>query len=430
MASIRFWLNKKKNGTCHIMASFQNGAGTPPTKYTGCSIPATKSGKSDYKHWNKKKQRVRSLEPDEEDQINAKLDAWEGSYKKYLADCSASSQPADIPMFIGSLDGAVKSFQQVATRDKVNTFLSVATRFVDSIALTHKGATKSTFNVVIGDIKKFEETTGRTIYISQINGTFYKEFAAFLINTQGNINSTVEKKQKKISRILTFAKEDLKIKLHDESKKKVKLKKAKAPKFPLRPEELQAIRVYACDTKYKQKVLDAFILACETGLRYSDIVQLRRAHLQSRVTSDGIINIIDLTMIKGSKENSVPVSIYAMDIIDKYGNVDGPMFTFNKKNPASRVLKEIFAEENLNLDRPCEVVRIKGAETTREIYPLHDVISFHTGRNTFITRLWQAGLSSAYIRDNAGHSDVATTQTYYRDSDTARFQETLRILNG
>jgi len=73
---------------------------------------------------------------------------------------------------------------------------------------------------------------------------------------------------------------------------------------------------------------------------------------------------------------------------------------------------------------------MQGAKTIREMKPLHDVISFHMARNTYITRLLSSNVAPAFVQANAGHSDIATTMSYFRNDDVLRWQETLKILNN
>ena len=120
---------------------------------------------------------------------------------------------------------------------------------------------------------------------------------------------------------------------------------------------------------YRLMVLHSFLLSCETGLRYSDAQQLRPSHITSTVTPGGMVRLIDFTQIKGSKDNNVPLSNYACSIVDQYITADNsPLFPFDHSQSVSRILKEVF--EVAELTRLCEIVKMKGSVTTRDIKPL------------------------------------------------------------
>lgn len=144
----------------------------------------------------------------------------------------------------------------------------------------------------------------------------------------------------------------------------------------------------------------------------------------------GLISVIDLTEMKTDDITTMPLSDKAIRIIDRYTteNKHTPLFAFSKSQAVGQILKAIF--KKLELTRPCEIIKKQGARTTREIIPLHDVISFHMGRNTYITRLLAAGLAPVHVKDNVGHSKLDITMGYFRNEDVTRWQATLTILNA
>jgi integrase len=133
--------------------------------------------------------------------------------------------------------------------------------------------------------------------------------------------------------------------------------------------------------------------------------------------------------MKTDNENNMPLSDKACKIVDRYKAITpkGPMFKQHHSQSASKVLKKVF--EDLKLSRPCEVITMQGAKRTKEIVPLHDAISFHMARNTYITRLLSSNVPAAFVQHNVGHSDIKITMGYFRNDDVARWKETLMVLN-
>ena len=429
MAAIRFYVNPLKNGTAQIIAALQSGSGTPPTKYTGYNIPSNKVGK-EYKYWDKKKQVVKGV--DNATEINKKIQNWKNTFEEYITDCNLQSQAPDMHFIKGKLEGVyISNFK--SSNGKGPALLTVIDLVLKHIKATHAGTTYKGYNVIRHQVAAFETQKGNTLHVSDIQHSFYSEFAEYMMSTEDNSNKTVNRKLGKVRTMMRMAIKELKIKLPAVDFTSPSFKDTQAARFPLRAEELATLQAKCLDKEkplspYRQMVLHAFLLAAECGLRVSDARQIRPSHIVSHATESGLVRVLDFTMIKGSKDNNVPLSNYACSIIDQYTNAENtPLFPFQHSQPVSRVLKAIF--EDLELTRPCEVIRIKGSTTTREMKPLHDVISFHMGRNTYITRLLSAGLPAVYAQGNAGHSDIKITMGYFRTDDFKRWDETLKILN-
>lgn len=419
MATIRFNVKPTKTNM-QIRALFQDGT-KQYYKFTGYTIPSNKL-KDGYKYWDKDKQIVKG-NIENATAINALIAKWKYDFGAYIDECRRLERREDIPLFIKSLTG-----QAIVNASPF--LLEVAKMFYKDIQSTHKNGTVRGYKVILNNIEKYEIKRSKKILLQEIDRTFYRDFSIYLIEEENNTNVTVNRKQSKIRTIINFGVNELKIKMPDtEHKLKHKFKEAQAGKFPLRPEELAALRNFVCNTDYKQMVLDSFLLACETGLRFSDIQQLQPAHIKAHITESRIIQYIDLMNIKGDHFNNMPLSNVAAAIIEKYMKPEGYLFEFDYSQSASKALKQIFADPKLNLNRPCEIITIQGAKTERTIVPLHDIISFHMGRNTYITRLLSSSIAPVHVQANAGHSDLKITMGYFRNDDVIRWDETLKVLD-
>lgn len=179
---------------------------------------------------------------------------------------------------------------------------------------------------------------------------------------------------------------------------------------------------------YHDAELAAFLLSNETSLRLSDVLQLKPQHIDTYVNNDELIHIINITAIKSDATNNMPISKYAAKILDEYTpNDNSPYFQFSSKfvHSLSRSLKLIFKKHDMN--RICEVVRKQGSKTSRESKPLHEVISFHMARNTYITRMLASGVAPVHVQHNVGHKKLETTMLYFRDEEITRWKKTLEI---
>lgn len=137
---------------------------------------------------------------------------------------------------------------------------------------------------------------------------------------------------------------------------------------------------------YEDKVRDAFLIGCYTGLRFSDIISLRNEHIRGgwltkKMAKTGFIVEIPIADLFGGK---------MLQVIAKYGgNIERLTKSLSGNSSVNKTLRGI-------LDRI-------GADPK---------ITFHSSRHTFATHLGQAGVQLTTIQKLLGHQKLQTTQIY------------------
>lgn len=136
----------------------------------------------------------------------------------------------------------------------------------------------------------------------------------------------------------------------------------------------------------EDKVRDAFLTGCYTGLRFSDITTLRNEHiadgwLTKKMAKTGYIVEIPISELFDGKMTA---------LIDKYGgNIERVSKALGTNSSVNKTLRGI-------LDR----IRVDPK------------ITFHSSRHTFATLLGQAGVQLTTIQKLLGHQKLQTTQIY------------------
>lgn len=136
----------------------------------------------------------------------------------------------------------------------------------------------------------------------------------------------------------------------------------------------------------EEKVRDAFLIGCYTGLRFSDIVTLRNEHIKNgwltkKMAKTGFVVEIPIAELFGGK---------MLQLIDKYnGNIE-------------RVTKSLSSNSSVNKTLRTILDRIKADPK----------ITFHSSRHTFATHLGQSGVQITTIQKLLGHQKLQTTQIY------------------
>ena len=137
---------------------------------------------------------------------------------------------------------------------------------------------------------------------------------------------------------------------------------------------------------YDEKVRDAFLIGCYTGLRFSDIVSLRNTDindgwLEKKMQKTGFTVQIPIRELFGGK---------MLILIEKYnGNIETLTKSLGLNSTVNRKLREIL--DTLNVDAK---------------------ITFHSSRHTFATLLGHQGIDITAIQKLLGHTKITTTQIY------------------
>jgi integrase len=166
--------------------------------------------------------------------------------------------------------------------------------------------------------------------------------------------------------------------------------------------ELDAIeRLDLHPTESLYKVRDTFLLQCYTGLRYSDIQNLKRENLKE--------SEIVITTKKTSDPIIIPIHTRLKNLLDRYPDFVFPTMSNQKMNA---YIKIICARAEIN--EPVQIVKFYGKERKEERVPKHQIISTHTARRTFITLSLKKSILPEMVMKISGHKDRKSFQKYVK----------------
>ena len=193
---------------------------------------------------------------------------------------------------------------------------------------------------------------------------------------------------------------------------KPKLKDTQKKIIFLTWEELNKLREFKIPpTKQAlERVRDVFLFQCFTGLRYSDVFNLRRSDIKG--------DHIEVTTVKTSDSLIIELNDHSRAILEKYKDVEFendralPVITNQKMNDYLKELAEL-AEIN-------ELVRqtyYKGNERIDEVTPKYALLGTHAGRRTFICNALALGIPPQVVMKWTGHSDYKAMKPYIDIAD-------------
>nr|WP_314980822.1 site-specific integrase [uncultured Prevotella sp.] len=193
---------------------------------------------------------------------------------------------------------------------------------------------------------------------------------------------------------------------------KPKLKSTQKKIIFLTWDELNRLREFKIPSNKQalERVRDAFLFQCFTGLRYSDVFNLRRSDIKG--------DHIEVTTVKTSDSLIIELNNHSKAILDKYKDVAFkndkvlPVITNQKMND---YLKEL--AEMAGIDEPVRQTYYKGNERIDDVTPKYALLGTHAGRRTFICNALALGIPPQVVMKWTGHSDYKAMKPYIDIAD-------------
>ena len=193
---------------------------------------------------------------------------------------------------------------------------------------------------------------------------------------------------------------------------KPKLKSTQKKIIFLTWDELNRLREFKIPSNKQalERVRDVFLFQCFTGLRYSDVFNLRRSDIKG--------DHIEVTTVKTSDSLIIELNNHSKAILDKYKDVAFendkvlPVITNQKMND---YLKEL--AEMAGIDEPVRQTYYKGNERIDNVTPKYALLGTHAGRRTFICNALALGIPPQVVMKWTGHSDYKAMKPYIDIAD-------------
>ena len=193
---------------------------------------------------------------------------------------------------------------------------------------------------------------------------------------------------------------------------KPKLKSIQKKIIFLTWDELNHLREFKIPSNKQalERVRDVFLFQCFTGLRYSDVFNLRRSDIKG--------DHIEVTTVKTSDSLIIELNNHSKAILDKYKDVAFeddkvlPVITNQKMNDYLKELAEL-----AGIDEPVRQTYYRGNERIDEVTPKYALLGTHAGRRTFICNALALGIPPQVVMKWTGHSDYKAMKPYIDIAD-------------
>lgn len=268
-----------------------------------------------------------------------------------------------------------------------------------------KAGTKKQLRQTIRNLKEFRQETKMSLHLDSIDLDFYNSFVDYLTRKNYGKNTIGTA----IKNIKVFMNEAVDRKLTENLKyrnKRFKIVEEVSESIYLTENEIDTI--YNLDLSGNSrldKVRDLFVIGCHTGLRFSDLVNLKNEN----IFRDG--TLIKVKTIKTGEIVVIPIKSTVKQILEKYDGMPPQTISNQKMND---YLKEIGQLAELN--EAVLITATRGGESKTTVYEKWQLITTHTARRSFASNAYLQNVPTISIMKITGHRTEKSFLKYIKIS--------------
>ena len=382
---VNFRLNKKnkKDKTGFLRMDFSY-TGNRFRYFLGISLPEN--------HWSNTKQRVKSSVSNSLEMNKRLSGIAEETVRVYYELINNNITPSNT-MLKEKLDESLSGVSSQLS------FFEFVDEFILRSSNTKKSSTIKEYTYTINDLKIFEKHNKRRIEWDTIDMKFYDAYMDYQYNVKGNSQNLFGKRIKTLKTFLNdaFKRGDNKHLMY----KGFKVLHKETDAIYLTEDEIEKIyKLDLIENKRLEKVRDLFIIECNTGLRFQDLMHIEKE------------NILEESIkIKVRKTGEILNTLLLPEtrtLLKKY-NYQLPKISNTNYNLYLKEIGELAGINDTiihNTYRAGKSISIKKKK--------YELISSHTSRRSFATNMYHRKISSFMIMAITGHKKESTFLKYIR----------------
>jgi integrase len=388
MASVSFLLKEPNATKPTPIFAFLSFDGKRVKVYTGLSILP--------KQWLKADQRAQERGyPD-----NGKLNDILKLVEEQLLACYKEHRAQGLLPTAEVLRTAIvpKSVVQVTPAKPTPTFWGYFEEWIATTRAQAKIGSAKVYATVARHLREYEQTSGYAVDFETITLAFGDRYATHLLYTVEHTDNTVAKQILTLKRFLRWARD----RGYTDATgfDQLSWKRQEPDIMTLTAVEVAALEQLVLPAGgYLDNARHLFLLACYTGLRFSDLVSIRGEHLRGQV--------LRMTTQKTRETVTVPLRSEALAIVEQLLAGKVRPITNQKLNDYLKELGQL-----AGIDTPVEVIRFRGGVRASTTVAKWERLGCHTGRRTFVTLSLERGLRPETIMKVTGHRGWKSFQRY------------------
>ena len=360
------------------------------------------------RYWNPLKQRVkpnRETEPDNRHEtINALLSTYQAKANEFFIFCRLNNFPLTEKLVVDFLAG--KEFK----KNRSLNFNTIFLEFLEVTKMTKTLATLKNRTTVFQFLTQFQTHTNIQFTLHDIDSDFFDRLTDYAYNVR-------KTKTNYFAKIVAVLKTFLNWAAERDYYTGTKHRKFHAPEKNievvfLTVQEFQKLSSHKFKDPKLDRVRDIYCFGCLTGLRFSDLMQLRRDHIKN--------GYIEKIIQKLKEPAKIPILPQAQKIMDKYTHPVNvlPRISNQKFND---YIKDCCKLAKIN--QQTIVTSFMGSNAEEVTKPKYELITAHTARKTFITLSFFFGMDVKIIKSITGHTQDKTFDKYLNIADGMKKSE-------
>ncbi len=420
--SVSFFLEKRKKGGITVT---ENVPIRMRVKFDGNRIEFTTGYRIDADKWDSTKQKVKSGCSNRLKQTASQINT---ALARYDADIQTIFQHFEMTNLAPTPEQIKEAFNartDVATGEKAPIQKQLSFWEIYDLFTKESGkmsdwteATYEKFAAAKNHLRDFD----KNMTFESLAETRLNDYVLFLRNKKNLRNSTIGKQMGFFKWFLRWAHHKGYHKNTAFEVFRPKLKQARKTVVFLTEEELTQLKAFRIPDhkQHLDRVRDVFLFCCFTGIRYSDVYNLKRSDIKG--------NCIEIVTVKTMDTLIIELNDHSRPIIEKYVDI---AFENDKALPvvSNQKMNDYIKElcEMAGIDTPVTLIHFRGNERIEQVAPKYSLLGTHTGRRTFICNALALGIPVQVVMKWTGHSDYKSMKPYIDVADKIRANEMERF---
>jgi len=356
------------------------------------------------KHWSQTNQKVKKNREDEPDNNYLAINKRISLLKNKAENAINRALEEDIPITKEFLQNEIMG-DMAAKRRKNLSFFDLLDEYIESSKAIKANRTVVCYGTFKNFLLDFEKDTRYKVDIRAINFKFFDNLRTYAFVKRNAKDNYFAKIISSLKAFLTWCHKRGYVK--DLTYKEFKATERDKDVIYLTMEELMTLNDFQFTSYKRSRARDLFCFMCFTGMRVSDLQNLKREHIR-----DGQIF---KTIVKTHKTEVIPLNQYARTILSRYEDLE------------NRPLPKLSAQKiNDHIKEACEEAGIKdlvnyvdysGGKAREHSEPKYKLITNHTARKTFITNSIMLGMNTKTIKEITGHKKDSVFNKYVKISE-------------
>lgn len=372
---------------------------------------------SDYsikpKHWSQKNQKVHSANSNSA-AINRQLEKFQNNVLNVYQEAKSNGLIVDAAYIKKKLKPAKKAVNQN------EEFWNVWEYYLASKKNSFKERSYVKFKALANHLKEFEKHLKIPLRLAAFDVSLMESLQDYFF-TIANLNNQTA------SKYLGILKMFLNWSFRQGYSKNLKFQEFKPIKQPetlhviLSDEDIKKIkRLKLGRKKYLANVREYLLLSINTGLRYSDYIRINPENYKPDKKGNGLLVI---RQEKTGEVVEIPLTKESERIVKRVISGEVRPITNQRMNVYLKELCQL-----AEIDEPIEKHRFQAKMASSKVYPKYKLVSTHTGRRTFATKLLMKGVPANVVMKFTGHKDYKSFAKYVNIPKNAERDLVLKAL--